>query len=58
MYVYADMYVNSVFPTEPVMKCFVIPPNSKIVKSVKKSKDPNSTKFDILQLVTKCVPHL
>ena len=28
---------NSLFPAEPVIKCFVIPPNSKLEKTVKKS---------------------
>ena len=27
---------NSLFPVEPVIKCFVIPPNSKLEKPVKK----------------------
>ena len=28
---------NSLFPTGPVIKCFVIPPNSKVEKTAKKS---------------------
>ena len=27
---------NSLFPTGPVIKCFVIPPNSKVEKTAKK----------------------
>ena len=28
---------NSLFPKEPVIKCFVVPPNSKVEKTAKKS---------------------
>ena len=28
---------NSLFPEEPVIKCFVIPPNSKIEKKMRKN---------------------
>jgi len=28
---------NSLFPAEPVIKCFVIPPNSKVEKNCEKS---------------------
>ena len=28
---------NSLFPAGPVIKCFVVPPNSKLEKTVKKS---------------------
>ena len=38
---------NSLFPGGPVIKCFVIPPNSKLGKTAKKS-------FALLQLAHKC----